>query len=67
VATATALQDRLMPLHGALFCETNPAPVKYAASLLGKSAPDCRLPIAPLSEASRETVRKAMAQVGLLP
>ena len=50
---AMALQDRLMPLHAALFCETNPAPVKYAASLLGKSTPDCRLPIAPLSDASR--------------
>ncbi len=67
VATAMALQDRLMPLHGALFCETNPAPVKFAASLLGKCAPDCRLPIAPLAETSRETVRKAMVQVGLLP
>lgn len=67
VATAMALQDRLMPLHGALFCETNPAPVKFAASLLGKCTPDCRLPVAPMTEASRETVRKAMVQVGLLP
>ncbi|HYN39910.1 MAG TPA: 4-hydroxy-tetrahydrodipicolinate synthase, partial [Rhodospirillales bacterium] len=32
LATAMALQDRLMPLHGALFCESNPGPVKYAAS-----------------------------------
>ncbi len=67
VTTAMALQDRLMPLHGALFCETNPAPVKFAGSLLGKCTPDCRLPIAPMTEASRETVRKAMVQVGLLP
>ena len=66
LAGAMALQDRLMPLHAALFCETNPAPVKYAASLLGKSSPDCRLPIAPLSDASRETVRRAMIEAGLL-
>ena len=37
-----------------------------AASLLGKSTPDCRLPIAPLSDASRETVRRAMSEAGLL-
>ena len=34
-ATALALQDRLMPLHHAMFVETSPGPVKYAASLLG--------------------------------
>jgi 4-hydroxy-tetrahydrodipicolinate synthase len=65
-ATAMALQDRLMPLHSALFCESNPAPVKYAASLLGKCAADARLPLAPLTESSRETVRRAMQSVGLL-
>ena len=42
---ALALQDRLMPLHDSMFCETNPAPVKYAASRLGLCAADCRLPI----------------------
>ena len=66
LAGAMALQDRLMPLHAALFCETNPAPVKYAASLLGKTSPDCRLPVAPLSDASRETVRRAIIEAGLL-
>lgn len=66
LAGAMALQDRLMPLHTALFCESNPGPVKYAASLLGKCAADTRLPLAPLMEASRETVRRAMQTVGLL-
>lgn len=66
VATAMALQDRLMPLHSALFCESNPAPVKYAASLLGKCAPDTRLPLAPLTEASRDIVRRGLQSVGLL-
>jgi 4-hydroxy-tetrahydrodipicolinate synthase len=66
VATAMALQDRLMPLHTALFCESNPAPVKYAASLIGKCPPETRLPLAPLAEASRETVRRGMQSAGLL-
>ncbi len=48
VAEAMAIQDRLLPLHDALFAETSPAPVKYAASLLGKTADHCRLPLAPV-------------------
>ena len=63
--TARKIQDRLMPLHEALFCETSPAPVKYAASLLGLCEADCRLPLAPLSETSKAKVRAAMTQVGL--
>lgn len=65
-AAARKLQDRLMPLHEALFCETSPAPVKYAASLLGLCEADCRLPLAPLTETSKAKVRAAMTQVGLL-
>ncbi len=64
---ALALHDRLMPLHDALFVETNPAPVKYAAWRLGLiDSPDCRLPLAPLTEASKKAVDAALAQVGLL-
>jgi 4-hydroxy-tetrahydrodipicolinate synthase len=63
---AIALQQRLMPLHIDLFCETNPVPAKYAVHLLGKCAPDVRLPLAPLSEAGREKVRRAMQATGLL-
>ena len=65
-AAARELHERLMPLHDTLFCETSPAPVKYAASLLGKSEETCRLPLAPLSEASKAKVRAAMTKVGLL-
>jgi 4-hydroxy-tetrahydrodipicolinate synthase len=43
--TALKLQDKLMPLHTALFIETNPAPAKYALSLLGKCADTVRLPM----------------------
>ena len=63
---AMAIQDRLVPLHDALFCETSPGPVKYAASLLAKSTDHCRLPLAPVGEASKTRVREAMVSVGLL-
>ncbi|HWT08319.1 MAG TPA: 4-hydroxy-tetrahydrodipicolinate synthase [Roseomonas sp.] len=63
---AMAIQDRLVPLHDALFCETSPGPVKYAASLLAKGTDHCRLPLAPVGEASKARVREAMVSVGLL-
>jgi 4-hydroxy-tetrahydrodipicolinate synthase len=66
VKEAMAIQHRLVPLHDALFSETSPAPVKYAASLLGKTADHCRLPLAPIMEATRTRVRAAMTEVGLL-
>ncbi len=66
VADAIGMQDRLLPLHDALFAETSPGPVKYAASLLGRSSEFCRLPLAPLAEATRAKVRQAMTEVGLL-
>lgn len=66
VNEAITIQDRLLPLHDALFAETSPAPVKFAASLLGKTAEVCRLPLAPIAEATRHKVRAAMTDVGLL-
>ena len=60
------INDRLMPLHVNLFVETNPAPVKYAASLLGKCTAECRLPMVELSEASKEKVQTAMRSAGIL-
>ncbi len=66
VQEAIAIQNRLVPLHDALFSETSPAPVKYAASLLGRTSERCRLPLAPLMESTRTKVRTAMTEVGLL-
>jgi len=66
IAEAMALQDRLVPLHDAMFAETSPGPVKYAAHLLGHGSDHCRLPLAPLAAATRARVREAMSQVGLL-
>lgn len=65
-AKALTLQDRLMPLHVALFVETSPAPVKYAANLLGLCEADVRLPLAPTGEATRKQVRDALVHAGLL-
>jgi 4-hydroxy-tetrahydrodipicolinate synthase len=63
---AMAIQNRLLPLHDAMFVESNPGPVKYAASLLGHGSGTCRLPLAPTAAATRERVRAAMVEVGLL-
>lgn len=64
--TALTLQDRLMPLHKALFVESSPAPVKYAASLLGKSSEEVRLPLVGVSDQTKTVVRDAMVKAGLL-
>ena len=63
---AVKIQDRLMPLHVALFVETSPAPVKYAVSLLGHCKPDVRLPLVEATEGCRKIVRDAMVHAGLL-
>lgn len=65
-AKALDIQDRLMPLHHALFLDPNPAPVKYALSLLGFCANELRLPLTPARAATQETVRSAMRSAGLL-
>ncbi|HET9019368.1 MAG TPA: 4-hydroxy-tetrahydrodipicolinate synthase [Acetobacteraceae bacterium] len=66
VAEAMSIQNRLVPLHDAMFAETSPGPVKYAASLLGHTSEHCRLPLAPCGEATRARVRAAMVETGLL-
>ncbi|MEQ8371320.1 MAG: 4-hydroxy-tetrahydrodipicolinate synthase [Alphaproteobacteria bacterium] len=66
VALAQEINDRLMPLHKALFVETSPGPVKYAASLLGRSSPRLRLPMVEPGEATRAQVKSAMVSVGLI-
>ena len=66
LADAMAIQRRLLPLHDAMFAETSPGPVKYAASLLGYGTDHCRLPLAPVAEATKAKLRAAMTQAGLL-
>ena len=55
-----------MPLHHAMFVETSPGPVKYAASLLGLCEPEARLPMVPVTEQTKKAVHEAMIHAGLL-
>lgn len=66
VEEAQALNERLMPLHVGLFCESSPGPVKYGASLLDKCSAETRLPLCEISESSKKTVEVAMRSAGLL-
>lgn len=66
-AKAIELQDRLMPLHRALFLESSPAPTKYALSLLGKCKPDVRMPIIPVvKDETKREIEAAMRHAGIL-
>jgi 4-hydroxy-tetrahydrodipicolinate synthase len=65
-ASALKVQDRLMPLHDAMFIETNPSPAKYAASVLGLMGDTVRLPLLPVSEGTKQVLRSAMIHAGLI-
>ena len=60
------INNKLMPLHKALFIESNPSPVKYAASLLNLSTEDVRLPLVKLTEKTKKEVEKALKVAQLL-
>jgi 4-hydroxy-tetrahydrodipicolinate synthase len=66
VRTALKLQDQLLPIHQAMFCETSPGPVKYAAHLLGLCSAETRLPLVEISQAAKERVKTALENAGLL-
>ena len=66
IATVQQINDRLMPLHDALFVETSPGPVKYAASLLGRCTAEVRQPLWHTTPETQEKVRNAMRGAGLL-
>lgn len=66
IREAMAIQDRLVPVHDAMFCESSPGPVKYAASLLGRGSAHCRPPMAPIAASTATRVEAAMRGAGLL-
>jgi 4-hydroxy-tetrahydrodipicolinate synthase len=66
-AQARDLHLAILELTSLLFVETNPAPLKYALSLLGIGNPEVRLPLVPLSEKHREPLRAAMQGLRLIP
>ncbi|MEM7302825.1 MAG: 4-hydroxy-tetrahydrodipicolinate synthase [Pseudomonadota bacterium] len=65
-ADALLLQDRLMPLHKALFLEPSPGGAKYALSLLGKANNVLREPLVAVSDEAQSAIRSAMVHAGLL-
>jgi 4-hydroxy-tetrahydrodipicolinate synthase len=63
---ALRIQDRLFPLHAALFSDASPGPVKYAVNRVRPDIPsELRLPMTPPSEASRKAVDAALVHAGL--
>ncbi|WP_414834167.1 4-hydroxy-tetrahydrodipicolinate synthase [Afifella sp. YEN Y35] len=65
-STALDYQDRLMPLHRALFLEPSPGPTKYALSVLGKMSEEVRSPITTIGEETKGEVQDALRHAGLL-
>ena len=63
---ALAIQDKLIPLHKALFLETSPAPIKYALSLLDYCEDVVRLPLVSIAAETQVAVRDAMIHAGIL-
>ena len=66
LSKAKDINEKLMPLHKALFIESNPSPVKYAASLLNLSSEDVRLPLIKVTEKTKKEVQKALKIANLL-
>lgn len=60
------IRDRLFPLHEALLSETNPSPLKFAVSLLGKCHNELRLPLIPVAPKTETMIRETMGTLGLL-
>ena len=66
LSRAKEINEKLMPLHNSLFIESNPSPVKYAASLLKLCTDDVRLPLVKITSSTKEKVQSAMQHAGLL-
>ncbi len=66
IATAMAIQLRLLPLHRDLFVEANPIPVKWALARLGRCGGTLRLPLTGLDAANQPAVEAALREAGLL-
>ena len=66
IKKAMELQEILMPVHAAMFCETSPGPVKYAAELLGLFSSEARLPITEIADDSKVAVKEALKNVGAI-
>ena len=65
-AHALRLQDKLTPLHGAIFAEPGLCGAKYALSLIGQTRNEVRLPLIPVSAPTEALIRRAMVHAGVL-
>ena len=66
IKEAERLNEILQPVHHAMFVESNPSPVKYAAKLLNLCEDDVRLPMVRISETNKEVVKKALQSAKLI-
>ena len=66
LSKAKEINDKLLPLHKALFIESSPSPVKYAASLLKLSTDEVRLPLVKVKEETKKSIKSAMIHANLL-
>lgn len=66
ITKAMDIQLRLLPLHKNLFLESNPIPVKWAASRMGLCGPALRLPLTPLTAANQQLLERVMQSAGLI-
>jgi 4-hydroxy-tetrahydrodipicolinate synthase len=63
---ARALHYQSLPLADALFLESNPIPAKAALAMMGKMAPDLRLPLVPITAATKEKLRAVLSELKLV-
>jgi 4-hydroxy-tetrahydrodipicolinate synthase len=66
MARVQEIQQSLIAVHKAMFCETNPGPVKYASKLMGLTTGELRLPLVEISDESKAKVEAALKGVGLI-
>ena len=66
LSRAKEINEKLKPLHEALFIESSPSPVKYAASLLKLSSEEVRLPLVKVKEESKKIIKRAMVHANLI-
>jgi 4-hydroxy-tetrahydrodipicolinate synthase len=66
IKEAERIDQMLQPLHKSLFIESNPAPVKYAAKLLGLCDDEIRLPLVKIKKETQEEVKKALSSAKLI-
>ncbi len=66
VARAIEIQQMLIPVHSAMFCESSPGPVKHAAELMGLCSAELRLPLVEIADSSKIQVEAAIRGLGLI-